>query len=707
MRESSLAWGAAYGALAWGAYGVVEYCAFFVYPLIVRPSTLYTPYHWIVTGFLFLFYLLLGSMLGVLTSLAMDRFSRTPFDDRMPLQTRAVILATLSLTFVSYFLLANQEWIGRSRGHIVLVCLQVCLVLLLLIITISTKRAKYLHFTVNPWFASFTLVGLPWLGKELIPDNSGITKAAIGCSFVGVLVGLSMAVGRFFHSGHTYHLFIDRSVPRLGLQVPLAICFALVASLYLERTPPLELSLPEGNLGAMEGPNIILVTMDTVRADHTSAYNYPRETTPALEDLARESTLYLNAIAPGDMTLSTHASLFTGLPVNWHGAHRSDQYPAGQPLAQGFDTLSEVLANHGYLTAGVVANHGYLGHRFGLDQGFHYYDDRAPISYSRWTWRGLFRELLCNIFTIWIHPSFLNSPYRKAEQIHSEALKLIEKLHKRNRPWFLFLNYMDAHTPYQPPPPFDTRFPSIDPAFTWRKYREMKQEILRQEYKITTKEKQHLLSLYDAGIAYLDHYLGIFLEQLKKRGLYEGSLIIVTSDHGEAFGERELIGHEMSVYQDQVHVPLLVKYPNSAAEMKVSEIVSLISIPPTVLEVTGLKSQKGFRRMNLRKIPMGEPTIVVSESYPHGVLPRFERVERAVFRNSYKFIHSTEGKREFYDLSLDPNETQNLYKELREESRALENQLTDWLKVSSSPSTDCTLLDRQTEDRLQSLGYVK
>ncbi|NIR25491.1 MAG: sulfatase-like hydrolase/transferase, partial [Gammaproteobacteria bacterium] len=384
------------------------------------------------------------------------------------------------------------------------------------------------------------LVGLPWLGKGFIPGRSGIAQATAGFALVSALAGICLIIQKLLSRRACPPFLTARPVLWLSLQVTVVMVFAVTASVYLRQAASLEIPLRQDAPEMPEGPNLILVTMDTVRADHTSAYGYYRETTPTLEGLAAESTLYLNAIAPGDMTLSTHASIFTGLPVNWHGAHYSYQNPGGQPLAEGFNTLAEMLARNGYFTAGVVANHGYLGHWFQLDQGFDYYDERAPISFFPETPMGVLREALRRVLTIWFHPSFLTTIYRTAEEIHTETLKLIEELHKRNRPWFLFLNYMDAHTPYQPPPPFDTRFPGKNRLFTWPRYLEIKKKLLRQEYKLTLKEKQHLVSQYDGGIAYQDHYLGMLLDELIKRGLYEDSLIIVTSDHGEAFGERSL-----------------------------------------------------------------------------------------------------------------------------------------------------------------------
>ena len=181
-----------------------------------------------------------------------------------------------------------------------------------------------------------------------------------------------------------------------------AAVLVLGVSMLLDQKPLLVLQDSNSATPDRSHPNIVLITMDTVRADHLSLYGYERSTTPKLQAFSQEACLYTHAIAPGDMTLPTHASIFTGLYARRHGAHYNPpHFPWGRPLADRFKTVAQILSEKGYFNIGVVANNSYLTHDFGLDRGFHYYDQRAPVpflgnarSYSLETGSTLFFDSL-------------------------------------------------------------------------------------------------------------------------------------------------------------------------------------------------------------------------------------------------------------------------------------------------------------------------
>ncbi|NIO20031.1 MAG: sulfatase-like hydrolase/transferase, partial [Candidatus Aenigmarchaeota archaeon] len=162
---------------------------------------------------------------------------------------------------------------------------------------------------------------------------------------------------------------------------------------------------------------------------------------------------------------------------------------------------------------------------------------------------------------------------------------LLDMVRDRRRPFFLFINYMDAHWPYIPPRPFDKLYPGKIKRFTTERYGSLINVVLQQKRKMTKQEYSHLLSQYDGAITYIDFHIAKLTERLKKLGKYQNSIIIITSDHGEAFGERDLIGHGVSVYQDQIHIPLIIKYPNSREKAIVNKLVSLVDLMPTLLTV--------------------------------------------------------------------------------------------------------------------------
>jgi len=278
-------------------------------------------------------------------------------------------------------------------------------------------------------------------------------------------------------------------------------------------------------------------------------------------------------------------------------------------------------------------------------------------------------------------------------------------------PFFLFINYMDAHTPYLPPHPFDTLYPGKDEGFSWDDYPTFKKGVMALKRKITQKEHRHLVSQYDGGIASLDFHLGKLIARLKELGLYENSLIIITSDHGETFGERNLLGHGVSVYQDQVYVPLIIKYPNVNKKIVVNKFVSPIDIMPTILDVLGYEVPEYVQGLSLTKLESWNARTVIAESFPKGSLltlpPGFNRVERAIFFWPFKFILSTAGKRELYDLSKDPDEKNNLYRPDDETSRRLEMSLNHWLKTVSAETGSPAKLNKETLDHLKALGYVQ
>ncbi len=197
-----------------------------------------------------------------------------------------------------------------------------------------------------------------------------------------------------------------------------------------------------------------------------------------------------------------------------------------------------------------MANFGFLGYDFGLDQGFQYYDPRWAVRFTGGSRKFYLRNVVCNVLAYFVPNSDYYLSYRRAEEINKEVFTLLDKVQEKSEKFFLFVNYMDAHDPYIPPFPFDTFYPGKDKKFRWERYDILKKRVMRMEGQVMEGELRHLLSQYDGGIAYIDFHVGKLIARMKELKLYENCLIIITSDRGEAFGERNLFHHGVSLYQD-------------------------------------------------------------------------------------------------------------------------------------------------------------
>jgi len=276
---------------------------------------------------------------------------------------------------------------------------------------------------------------------------------------------------------------------------------------------------------------------------------------------------------------------------------------------------------------------------------------------------------------------------------------------------------MDAHTKYAPPAPYDKLFPGKDETFTQQQFRDLQRDVLQLKRVVSVKERQHIVSQYDGEIAYEDFHIGKLIARLKKTGLYENSLIIVTSDHAEAFGQRNLIEHTNSVYQDQVQVPLIIKYPSNNRKTVVEQYVSGVDIMPTVLDRLGYKIPGDVEGVSLLEPEGLNNRTVISESFPDRIKlrlhKRFHNIVRAIFSDSMKFISSTSGESELYDLSRDPAEKKSIYMANNNISENLESKMDQWLLAAKEKNISKTINiarnqpNKDTLNRLKALGYVQ
>jgi arylsulfatase A-like enzyme len=449
--------------------------------------------------------------------------------------------------------------------------------------------------------------------------------------------------------------------------------------------------------------------MDTVRADHTSLGGYERNTTPHLAELAGSSTTFLNAYAASDWTLPSHASLFTSYYPGAHGAYCDGNFSRMPPLPDRFDTMAEYLRRAGYTTMAVTANQSGIQRDFGIHQGFQYFSCRNPTGF----WNRPNRYHLSHAVWSALKWAFPKAEpkdlYRRADDINGEVLELLDQHLPRQAPFFLFVNYMDAHDPYEPRAPYDMKYPGKDRRFGRQWYLDMKNEVLRLQRTVTDAERRHMESQYDGGISLIDASIAAVLARLKERRALDNTLIVVTSDHGEAFGERHHVGHANSIYNDVIRVPLLIKYPRSTGRVVSSEPVSLVDVLPTVLDVLGIQGKRPFHGRSLRSSSGTLRGKVFAESYScTGVHPRLQRTLRSVISHPLKLIQSSRGSAELYDIAGDPGETRDLAGPRSVVLAALLRNLQDWVSANAPLAKAMPAqLDEKALERLKTLGYVQ
>ena len=458
---------------------------------------------------------------------------------------------------------------------------------------------------------------------------------------------------------------------------------------------------------AGEISQIILIVLDTVRADRMSVYGNSG-TTENLEEFSKDAVVFKNCIASSSWTLPSHASLFTGLYPSEHGSHSiidsknrltdksSGHFTPHRALSSEFVTLAELFRDNGYKTGAVVSNRAYLHPGTGLEQGFQIYNSLGNIGLVCRTtpFQPIFYFFcyITNIATKYI------LPYRPADYINSESLHLLDIL--APSPFFLFINYMDAHEPYHPPPPFDGR--SLGTSFP-HAYK-FKQYFLHFTNMLDKKSlSSYKLYKYDEEITFLDDQLGNLFARLKRQNIYDSSLIIVTSDHGQLFGEHGIYGHKTLLYEGAVRVPLIIKYPYSKTVGFENKNIILSDLFFTIISTCELPVpddiSKKFYRSNLSP--------VVSEYFNCEI-----GKHRVLYDGKYKYMNYENKKSsELYNLENFPAEESNLALKLPEIVNKMDKKLKGWEEKYkpkyTSPTTQNAPISQEVLEGLKAMGYIQ
>ena len=393
--------------------------------------------------------------------------------------------------------------------------------------------------------------------------------------------------------------------------------------------------------------NVILISIDTCRADYLSCYGYPRKTTPNIDAIAKEAVLFEHVVSPVPMTLPAHSSILTGTNPLYHGVRENIDYR----LEKFNLTLAELLRQKRYTTGAIISSF-VLDSQFGLNQGFDTYNDHFIQQMTSW---------------------YVNE--RRGDEASRFACDWLEK-HKSEK-FFLFLHYFDPHHDYRPPEPFATIFKD---------------------------------NLYAGEIAYTDYCIGEVILKLKELGLYDSTLLIITSDHGEGLGEHTEQYHGFFVYNSTVRVPLIIRAPGGPKGKKVPDVAGLVDVVPTICGLLGIDPPQVLHGKDLsplfgkgRKIQNDERYIYCEslQATLYGCSPLLGLVQ-----DRWKYIHAP--RPELYELDKDPREGKNLIDEHHKRAQLLQGHLKSILEeqARTNASEDKFVLDKQTRKRLESLGYI-
>jgi arylsulfatase A-like enzyme len=436
---------------------------------------------------------------------------------------------------------------------------------------------------------------------------------------------------------------------------------------------------PRGEGASVRLPNVVLVVVDTLRADHLGCYGYPRKTSPRIDAFAATATRYARASSAAPWTVPSHASLFTGKPPFAHGAHTfAVERPVNNvnPLPEQQLTLAEALRELGFRTGAFVANAAFLAPHWNLDQGFDTYEVKR------------------------VYADALN--VRVFEWLESAA---------QEQPFLLFVNYIDAHGPYdtRPRPGVVDGPVSDDPNLL----QILINRVLPAQEPVPADLAQRVIDQYDVAIANVDAGVGALLDRIAALGLDENTVVVVTSDHGEFFGEHQLVAHSKDVYQEVLRVPLIVRRPGQTSGAVVDAVTISNDVPGLVASEFPEPTRSALREL-FPELPGNH--VVVAENYytrrkdlfhPEWGW-RFQRIRRAVLEWPHKYIDSSDGAHELYDLAADPKESRNLVADRPDVAVRLAADLRDYeasLGRNASRSGD-EPLDRDLLENLKALGYV-
>jgi arylsulfatase A-like enzyme len=555
------------------------------------------------------------------------------------------LLAGLSETA---FLTVMQHLLGRiiyRSAHYLWMPAAGALFLFSLIMMLAWLLARAFPRVASARSVFGLLIFLSTFSVLMVPRWLHPLAVAVLSAGVGLAASQRLAGGRL-----RFQRFVQASL------LPIIAVVAVLAGASFAYPRLRERSALAGLAHARAGSsNIIFLILDTVRAKSLSLYGYSRATTPNLAALAKRGVVFDLAISPAPWTLPAHASFFTGKAPHELSADRF------APLDNAFPTLAEKLAERGYATAGFVANLAYASREFGLERGFHHWDDYQLGFEEILTNSSLGRVLLLEGFSggrnSWLMRVLGVDHWigytRTAADVNGNLLSWLDR--SDARPFFVFANYFDAHLPYLPPETHLGRFgPIIRAGFGQRLREERPGKWPRRG---NAAQEEMLLNRYEESVSYLDAEIGELVRALQTRGLLENTIVVISADHGEEFGEHGFYEHDSSVFLTQTHVPLLMIAPGKAPlDVRVQQPAGLIDLPATLLQLsTGeIGVLPGTSLSALWSNDAGPARPVVAE------LDKRRNSQAALTTPQYHYIRFKTGEERLFDLTSDRAELRDL-----------------------------------------------
>lgn len=518
------------------------------------------------------------------------------------------------------------------------------------IIAVLTHIQESLRFLPRLTAPSIAIAVFSWLGffdAFKLPERLATGAVAI------LALGLAVQVSRWFNAHRRAALaFQRRSLAPLLIAVLLAFVgirtYSALNEARLHQNLPVKVS---------QAPNVLLIVLDTLRADHLSAYGYSRLTTPHIDKFAQDGILFEKAYSTSSWTVPGHASLLTGRFGHEHGA--DSQHPF---LDSRYPTIAQVLASKGYLTAAFSANTFWITRNSGFDRGFVHFEDYFG-SLADTMARTFYGKRSTELFLPPLGYGDIVGRKRGGD-INQEALGWLDA--NPGRAFFMFLNYMDVHSPYITAQPYQTEFMNQDQGAMAREL-----ELDPPAVVNGSPEKVALwLAAYDGALSFLDSQIGNLLANLERRGILDKTLVIITSDHGEAFGEHGLFQHGHSLYRELVQVPLILRYPAALPQgVRVANPVSQRDLDHTIISVLGEKDANIFPGSSLVDWVSHDPPSLDAEPILSEVearegvssaLPISHGWLKSLITAQWHFILHENGQTELYDIARDPKEAENL-----------------------------------------------
>jgi len=538
------------------------------------------------------------------------------------------------------------------------------------------------------------LIGFYWVyaANRLYPGTSreptALALDAAALAAAAVLAALLLRWGR-------------RGLPaRTRARASALIILLLWLPLYVPSAQPSTVSTrrlaPVTPPSGVRPPNLLLIMLDTVRADCLSCYGASEFATPNIDRLADEGVLFEEAVTPEPLTRPAVCTMFTGLYPRTHGVDTNTK-----ALRSDFTTLAEILRGRGYATAAFTAA-SVLSGEYGTAQGFeHYAEPSEPWWYLRNDFAvRRFYISLTSWANWWIEI--------RADEVNRRATRWLAA--NGDRPFFAFVHYFDAHWPYDPPAAYDfvaaeglsaVPAPYQDPQERFAPGFRMPSDYLRM----------HWLR-YRGEIANVDGRVGELLDFLDASGLVDRTVVVLVSDHGESFEHGAYFSHGTRLYDPQVHVAFVIRDPRFGGPTRLPGQVRLIDLFPTVLDLLGVDSGVPAQGVSLVPRMAGvEPGLdlpAFCQTDLEDKRPYSGRASHAVRRPPWKYIESPEiGLTELYDLESDPAETMNLAEEFPEIVDELSSALSEWMAETESLDLPPVELSPDAEAALRTLGYIQ